>query len=278
MDIDFSLVLLVLVILTGALALFDRLVNAEPRRQAVAKLKAIQQPPSEALAQAIAVAEQEPIVVEYAKSFFPVLLIVLVLRSFLVEPFQIPSGSMIPTLEVGDFILVNKYTYGLRLPVVGTKIVDINEPRRGEVMVFIPPHDSRYFIKRVVGLPGDTIRYEDKVLYINDERVQSQPIDQVEIEMPNGMLQSGILLTETLGDVEHETQIMNAPSRDGGRTVWVVPAGHYFMMGDNRDNSADSRVWGAVPEENIVGKAFAIWMHKDAGWTFPTFRRNGLIL
>ncbi len=278
MDIDFSLVLLVLVVLTGAVALFDRLVNAEPRRQAVAKLKAVQQPPNEALAQAIAVAEQEPIVVEYAKSFFPVLLIVLVLRSFLVEPFQIPSGSMIPTLEVGDFILVNKYTYGLRLPVVGTKIVDINEPKRGEVMVFIPPHDSRYFIKRVVGLPGDTIRYEDKVLYINDERVQSQPIDQVEIEMPNGMMQSGILLTETLGEVEHETQIMNAPSRDGGRTVWVVPEGHYFMMGDNRDNSADSRVWGAVPESNIVGKAFAVWMHKEPGWTLPTFRRNGLIL
>ena len=257
MDIDFSLVLLVLVMLTGAVALFDRMINAEPRRQAVEKLKAVQQPPSEALANAIAVAEQEPVVVEYAKSFFPVLLIVLVLRSFLVEPFQIPSGSMIPTLEVGDFILVNKFTYGLRLPVVGTKIVAMNDPKRGEVMVFIPPHDSRYFIKRVVGLPGDTIRYEDKVLYINDERVVSEPIDQVEIEMPNGMMQSGILLTEKLGEVDHETQIMNAPSRDGGRTVWVVPEGHYFMMGDNRDNSADSRVWGAVPEGNIVGKAFA---------------------
>jgi signal peptidase I len=278
MDIDFSLVLLVLVMLTGAVALFDRMINAEPRRQAVEKLKAVQQPPSEALANAIAVAEQEPVVVEYAKSFFPVLLIVLVLRSFVVEPFQIPSGSMIPTLEVGDFILVNKFTYGLRLPVVGTKIVAMNDPKRGEVMVFIPPHDSRYFIKRVVGLPGDTIRYEDKVLYINDERVVSEPIDQVEIEMPNGMMQSGILLTEKLGEVDHETQIMNAPSRDGGRTVWVVPEGHYFMMGDNRDNSADSRVWGAVPEKNIVGKAFAVWMHKEAGWSLPSFSRNGLIL
>jgi len=278
MDIDFSLVLLVLVMLTGAVALFDRMINAEPRRQAVEKLKAVQQPPSEALANAIAVAEQEPVVVEYAKSFFPVLLIVLVLRSFLVEPFQIPSGSMIPTLEVGDFILVNKFTYGLRLPVVGTKIVAMNDPKRGEVMVFIPPHDSRYFIKRVVGLPGDTIRYEDKVLYINDERVVSEPIDQVEIEMPNGMMQSGILLTEKLGEVDHETQIMNAPSRDGGRTVWVVPEGHYFMMGDNRDNSADSRVWGSVPEQNIVGKAFAVWMHKEAGWSLPSFSRNGLIL
>lgn len=278
MDIDFSLVLLVLVVLTGAVALFDRLFNAEPRRQAVAKLKAVQETPNEALGQAIAVAEQEPIVVEYAKSFFPVLLIVLLLRSFLVEPFQIPSGSMIPTLEVGDFILVNKYTYGIRLPVVGTKILEINEPQRGEVMVFIPPHEGRYFIKRVVGLPGDTVRYEDKVLYINDERVQAQPIDQVEIEMPNGLMQRGILLNETLGAVEHETQILNAPSRDGGRTVWVVPQGHYFMMGDNRDNSADSRVWGSVPEENIVGKAFAIWMHKEPGWSLPTFDRNGLIL
>jgi len=277
MDIDFSLVLLVLVLLAGAVALFDRMVNAEPRRQAVEKLKAIQQSPNEALSNAIAVAEQEPIIVEYAKSFFPVLLIVLVLRSFLVEPFQIPSGSMIPTLEVGDFILVNKYTYGLRLPVVGTKIVEMNEPQRGEVMVFIPPHDKRYFIKRVVGLPGDTIRYEDKALYINDERVVAEPIDQVEIEMPNGMMQRGILLNETLGEVTHETQIMNSPSRDGGRTVWVVPEGHYFMMGDNRDNSADSRVWGAVPEENIVGKAFAVWLHKEPGWSLPSFSRNGLI-
>jgi len=278
MDIDFSLVLIVLVAISGAIALLDRLLRAGEREEAASKLRAAQEPHSEALKIAIAEAEREPVVVEYAKSFFPVLLIVLVLRSFLVEPFQIPSGSMIPTLEVGDFILVNKYTYGLRLPVVGTKIVEMNEPKRGEVMVFVPPHDERYFIKRVIGLPGDTIRYENKVLYVNDEQVQAEVIEQTAIELPNGLFQTGVLLNETLGEVEHLTQIIDTPARSSGRSVWVVPEGHYFMMGDNRDNSADSRVWGAVPEENIVGKAFAIWMHKEPGLNLPSFSRNGLIL
>lgn len=277
MDIDFSLVLLVLVLISGVIALLDRLLRAQDRKAAADRLRSAQQPHSDALLVAIAEAEREPILVEYAKSFFPVLLIVLVLRSFLVEPFQIPSGSMIPTLEVGDFILVNKFTYGLRLPVVGTKVVPMNEPQRGEVMVFIPPHDKRYFIKRVVGLPGDTIRYEDKVLYVNGEQVMAEPVDTVQIEMPNGMMRTGVLLNEKLGEVEHMTQIISAPQRDADRTVWVVPEGHYFMMGDNRDNSADSRVWGAVPEKNIVGKAFAIWMHKESGFSLPSFSRNGLI-
>ena len=277
MDIDFFFFLLVLVLVSGVISLADRMLREKDRKAAADKLRAAQQPHSEALLMAIAEAEREPVVVEYAKSFFPVLLIVLVLRSFLVEPFQIPSGSMIPTLEVGDFILVNKYTYGLRLPVVGTKIVPMNEPKRGEVMVFIPPHDKRYFIKRVVGLPGDTIRYEDKVLYVNGEQVMAEPVGDVQVEMPNGFERTGTLYNETLGGVEHLTQIINAPSRDGDRTVWVVPEGHYFMMGDNRDNSADSRVWGAVPEKNIVGKAFAVWMHKEPGLHLPGFSRNGLI-
>lgn len=277
MDIDFSLVLLVLVVISGVIALLDRQLREKDRKAAADRLRSAQQPHSEALQAAIMEAEREPVVVEYAKSFFPVLLIVLVLRSFLVEPFQIPSGSMIPTLEVGDFILVNKFTYGLRLPVVGTKIVPMNEPKRGEVMVFIPPHDKRYFIKRVVGLPGDTIRYEDKTIFVNGEQVMSEVVDETQIEMPNGMLQTGILLNETLGGVEHLTQIINAAPRDNGRTVWVVPEGHYFMMGDNRDNSADSRVWGFASEENIVGKAFAVWMHKEPGLSLPSFSRNGLI-
>ncbi len=277
MDIDFSLVLLVLVVVSGVIALLDRVMRADARKAAADKLRAAQQPHSDALLAAIEEAEREPVVVEYAKSFFPVLLIVLLLRSFLVEPFQIPSGSMIPTLEVGDFILVNKFTYGLRLPVVGTKIVPMNDPKRGEVMVFIPPHDKRYFIKRVVGLPGDTVRYENKVLYVNGEQVMAEPVGEAQIEMPNGLVRTGVLLSEALGEVEHLTQMLDTPPRSGERTVWVVPEGHYFMMGDNRDNSADSRVWGAVPEKDIVGKAFAVWMHKEPGLNLPRFNRNGLI-
>ncbi|MDT8429462.1 MAG: signal peptidase I [Pseudomonadales bacterium] len=257
MDIDFSLVLVILVAVCGLIWLFDTLFLARERKTDKASVT-------------------EPVVVEYAKSFFPVLLIVLVLRSFLVEPFQIPSGSMIPTLEVGDFILVNKYTYGLRLPVTGTKLLEINEPRRGEVMVFIPPHDSRYFIKRVIGMPGDRIRYENKQLFINDELVKTELVQRIQIETGLG-LQDGLLLSEEIGDTVHQTQILENLGRSGNRTLWVVPEGHYFMMGDNRDNSADSRVWGAVPEENIVGKAFAVWMHKEPGFNLPSFSRNGLI-
>lgn len=253
MDIDFSLVLVVLVAVSGFIWLLDILLFAKARKSAGKS--------------------SEPVLVEYAKSFFPVLAIVLVLRSFLVEPFQIPSGSMIPTLEVGDFILVNKYHYGLRLPVVGTKIVSNNDPERGDVMVFIPPHDPHYFIKRVIGLPGDRIEYENKQLIINGEPVAVEHLNPVQIDTAIGSRQ-GVLFSEQLGEETHFAQIVTDDNRRPGRTTWVVPPGHYFMMGDNRDNSADSRDWGPVPEENIVGKAFAIWMHKEPGLNLPSFRRN----
>jgi signal peptidase I len=253
MDIDFSLVLVILVTICGVIWLIDHFLFAKARNKSGAT--------------------EEPIVVEYAKSFFPVLFVVLMLRSFVIEPFQIPSGSMIPTLEVGDFILVNKYHYGLRLPVVGTKIMENNSPQRGEVMVFIPPHDPRYFIKRVVGLPGDRIDYENKILRINGEQLEVDIVDEVMIETAVGM-RSGILFNEQLGPVNHNAQIVSNDNRESSRTSWIVPPGHYFMMGDNRDNSADSRVWGPVPEENIVGKAIAVWMHKDPGFNLPTFSRN----
>jgi signal peptidase I len=253
MNIDFSLVLVILVTICGVIWLIDHLLFANARNKSGAT--------------------EEPIVVEYAKSFFPVLFIVLMLRSFVIEPFQIPSGSMIPTLEVGDFILVNKYHYGLKLPVVGTKIMENNSPQRGEVMVFIPPHDPRYFIKRVVGLPGDRIDYENKILRINGEQLEVDIVDEVMIETAVGM-RSGILFNEQLGSVNHNAQIVTSDSRGSSRTSWIVPPGHYFMMGDNRDNSADSRVWGPVPEENIVGKAIAVWMHKDPGFNLPSFSRN----
>ena len=209
---------------------------------------------------------QEPAnwIVEYAISFFPVLLFVLVLRSFLVEPFQIPTGSMIPTLKVGDFILVNKYAYGIRLPVVGTKILDVGDPARGDSMVFIPPHEEEYFIKRVIGLPGDRVRYQNKTLYING--VEQTQVFQREVR---DFRPRQLEFEETFGDKPHA--IYRNLYNDARIQEWVVPEGHYFMMGDNRDQSNDSRFWGFVPDENVVGRAFAVWMHKDPGLSMPTF-------
>ena len=277
MDIDFSLVLVCLVAACGALWLLDSLLLKKPRMAAIEehKHKAKGQN-EEALQNELAELAREPVVIEYAKSFFPVLLIVLVLRSFLVEPFQIPTGSMIPTLKVGDFILVNKFAYGIRLPVIGTKIIDVDDPQRGEVMVFIPPHEDKYYIKRVIGLPGDTIRYEDKNLYVNGDLVEKEFLDNITVDTSIGDL-AGTLYTETIGGIEHTPQHIDAAGRRRARTTWVIPNGHYFMMGDNRDNSSDSREWGAVSEKDIVGKAIAVWMHKDPGLNLPNFSNNKLI-
>ena len=278
MNVDFSLVLLVLVAFCGFLWILDSVLIKKARLAAIEEFqrgKAKGQAEDKVQA-AVAELAREPLIIEYAKSFFPVLLIVLILRSFLVEPFQIPTGSMIPTLEVGDFILVSKYAYGVRLPVIGTKIMDVEDPKRGEVMVFIPPHEDKYYIKRVIGLPGDSVRYEDKHLYINGELIDKDYVRDIEVETGIGPL-SGTLYTETLGDVAHAVQHIDAVGQRRARTTWVIPNGHYFMMGDNRDNSADSREWGTVSEENIVGKAIAVWMHKDPGLKLPTFSRNQLI-
>ena len=271
MNIDFSLVLVILVALSGLIWLLDAIL-LKPGRMARANevrggtgSRAV-----EAAGEEIRELAREPVVVEYARAFFPVLALVLVLRSFLFEPFQIPTGSMIPTLEIGDFILVNKYAYGLRLPVIGTKIADVDEPQRGEVMVFIPPHENQYYIKRVIGVPGDTVRYEDGELYINREPVLREPSGEITINSAFGPI-PGTSWTETIGGVEHTIQTKNQFRRNPARTLWVVPPDSYFMMGDNRDESSDSRVWGVVPGENIVGKAVAVWMHKDPGWNLPTF-------
>jgi len=278
MDFDFSLILLTLVAICGALWLLDSFFFKRLRDQTIADFrkgkgrgKSEEENQSE-----IEELSREPMVIEYAKSFFPVLLLVLALRSFLIEPFQIPTGSMIPTLEVGDFILVNKYAYGVRLPVIGTKIMDVDDPERGEVMVFIPPHENKYYIKRVIGLPGDTVRYEEKQLYINGEPIPREFSDNIFIETGIGTL-PGSLYTETINGKKHTTQHIDARLQTRARTSWIVPAGHYFMMGDNRDNSADSREWGPVPEKDIVGKAVAVWMHKESGFNLPTFARNKLI-
>ncbi len=205
-----------------------------------------------------------PLLVDYARSFFPVLLIVLILRSFLFEPFKIPSGSMKPTLLVGDFILVSKFSYGVRLPVIHTKILDTGSPERGDVAVFRFPADPRVdYIKRVVGLPGDTIVYENKIFTINDEVINISP-EQPYVLPGTDAISSGVALREEqLGSVLHEILQHERSRSQSGK--WVVPEGHYFMVGDNRDNSNDGRVWGFVPEANLVGKAKYVWMHWSDG-------------
>jgi signal peptidase I len=278
MTIDFPLILVVLVFGSGLIWLIDAVLFAPRRRQTAAALQLEYPGWSEQGSDdagryeaKLSATASEPALAEYSRSFFPVLFVVFVLRSFLVEPFQIPSSSMVPTLEVGDYILVNKYTYGLRLPVMRTKVLDINKPRRGDVMVFFPPHmNDTYYIKRVIGLPGDKVSYRGKRLFVNDEPV---PAEQLAV-VPGADSRVEIAL-ETLGEQTHLTQAdQMRPARDF--TVVVKP-GHYFMMGDNRDNSSDSRVWGQVPERDIVGRAFAIWMHWDSLLSIPSFSRVGAI-
>jgi len=212
-------------------------------------------------------ATKEPLLVEYSKSFFPVLLIVLVVRSFIVEPFRIPSSSMMPSLLIGDFILVNKFSYGVHLPVINTKIIEVGKPERGDVMVFRYPKDpSLDYIKRVVGLPGDTIGYFDKTLYVNGKKFGQNDLGAYQGVGAGEKMTNSRLKTENMLTLEHDILIM--PGRASLEGESKVPEGHYFMLGDNRDNSNDSRYWGTVPEENIVGKAFMIWMNWDAGIDF----------
>ncbi len=268
-------------LVTGIIWALDRW-RWRPRRQAAAAELEARTPAAqrdrESYQQAREALLREPPVQEWGGSFFPVLALVLVLRSFVAEPFVIPSGSMIPTLEVGDYILVNKYSYGLRLPVVGTKILPVGEPERGDVMVFFPPHQNNYFIKRVIGLPGDRVEYLDKQLHINGEAVPIEVVGQFPPERPQMLVAE-----ETLGDEPHRLFINPravaepCQRRQPDPCTWEVPAGHYFMMGDNRDHSDDSRTWGVVPEANIVGKAVAIWAHKEPGFNLPSFERNGRI-
>jgi signal peptidase I len=203
--------------------------------------------------------------VEYSRSFFPVLLIVLVIRSFVFEPFRIPSGSMMPTLLQGDFIFVKKFSYGLRLPVTETKILETGSPERGDVVVFRLPQDpSVNYIKRVIGLPGDTVVLERQRLTINGELVQLERSLDASPATP--------VYVETLNDRAHEILIMNSYSVKDD--VYEVPEGHYFVMGDNRDNSKDSRFIEAIPESHLVGEAVRVWMHMD-GLTWPRWDRIG---
>ncbi len=206
----------------------------------------------------------DPMLVDYARSFFPIFLIVLILRAFLVEPFRIPSGSMIPTLLVGDFILVNKFDYGIRLPVINRKIIGLGDPQRGDVVVFRYPEDpSTPFIKRVVGLPGDRVQYKDKHLYINGEAVDYDG-PSLYVGVKSAAMHTGAeKYVEHLG--EHAHDIIVTPRAYSFDWEGTVPAGSYFVLGDNRDNSRDSRFWGFVPDENLIGRAFIIWMNWDKG-------------
>jgi signal peptidase I len=262
---NFALVMFVALVVTGAIWLYDHLIGRKGR-------------PEEA---------KEPLLVEYSKSFFPVILVVFLLRSFLVEPFKIPSGSMMPTLLVGDFILVNKYVYGIRLPIINKKIIDIDRPRHGDVMVFRYPEDpSLDYIKRVIGVPGDRVAYRNKQLTINGQPVRLERAGEYNYVKSGLNYVTATLYREKLGNHEHLSLVQpDAPvvrlgevrqfiGRDACRYdedgfSCVVPQGYYFMMGDNRDDSNDSRYWGFVPDRNIVGKAFMIW------WNFDDFKRIG---
>lgn len=268
----FSQILVMLTLVTGLIWLVDSLVFAPKRK---ARLQAA------AGAEGADYGEdpQLPYLVDTSQQIFPVIAFVLVLRSFIYEPFQIPSGSMMPTLLVGDFILVEKFSYGIKDPLFRSKLVETGEPERGDVVVFkYPEEPSVDYIKRVVGLPGDTVVYQDKQVYIKPkcesatascEKLQAVPLDFVERgEFVQDMAQL-MRYTETLGDTKHD--ILRHPVREispanfytqpGTRSnEWLVPEGHYFVLGDNRDNSRDSRFWGFVPDDNLVGKAVAIWI------------------
>ncbi len=215
--------------------------------------------------------DKMPLLVEYSRSFFPVILIVFFIRSFIVEPFKIPSGSMMPTLLAGDFILVNKFSYGLRVPILNNTFIPVGQPKRGDVFVFhFPPDPSIDYIKRVVGLPGDKIVYRDRTLYVNGQKIATTDMGDYPYETVGMNYINATRLQEQLGEVKHDILIdAELPSKDVEVTV---PAGQYFAMGDNRDNSRDSRYWGFVPEQNLVGKAFFIW------WNFAEFKRIGTVV
>lgn len=283
MDFDFNLILVPVTIVFFVLWLLDKLVL----KQRETKGKGY-----------------ENFIITWAYDFWPVLAVVLMLRSFLFEPFNIPSDSMVPTLETGDYILVNKFQYGVRLPITNTKIIDVGEPERGQVAVFRYPLNPKIsYIKRIIGLPGDHVVYDQGQLFVNGEQVKQVPVEfsrkKDDLDTPKS-----IYYNESIGNHTHLTRILEGQnplinvyeyaqiksdvplpyvstvndrfvqSKGQSWEVTVKP-GHYFAMGDNRDQSSDSRFWGQVPEENLIGHAVYIWMHKEPGFNLPSFSRNG---
>lgn len=262
MNFNFELILFYATIIAGIIGLAD-LVYFEPRRKAAAPEGA---------------EIKMPLLFDYARSFFPVLLLVFLLRSFLFEPFRIPSGSLEPTLLKGDFILVNKFDYGVRLPVIHTKLFGDGEPKRGDIMVFRwPPNPSYDFIKRVIGVPGDKISYINKELTVNGQPVSQTYLHNTEATDEVGGKWDAVEKQEDLLGIKHNIFIDSSKSSRDFKDV-VVPPGMYFVMGDNRDDSADSRYWGFVPEANIVGKAVLVWMSWNSEDKRPRFERMGKII
>ncbi len=251
---DFAVMLSILTLITGIGWLIDKLMLARRRRSLIGG------------------SDKPGWIIDFCRSFFPVIFVVLMLRSFVAEPFRIPSESMLPTLIKGDFILVNKFVYGLRDPVFHARLFGDGKPARGDVVVFRWPRDpSTDFIKRIVGLPGDKLAYRDKTLYVNGQ-VAKLEADGV-YAASGSSADVRYRLDENLTGVEHH--ILVDPNRPAQDFEFTVPAGQYFAMGDNRDGSFDSRGWGTVPEANLVGRAFFIWMSWDAQAARPLFSRIG---
>lgn len=258
---DFSLAMFIALLVTGGVWLLDMFLWSPKRRGKAHELEK-----AGGSEEGISTMRKEPLLVEYARAFFPVILIVFLLRSFLIEPFRIPSGSMLPNLLVGDFILVNKYAYGIRLPVINKKLINIANPKRGDVVVFRFPRDpSVNYIKRLVGLPGDHIVYKDKTIWINGKKMPQKDILPETTEAAAYIPRAGFKrLSENLDGAEHDILLEDSPSE--GVQEFHVPAGKYFVLGDNRDRSNDSRYWRYVPDENLVGRAFMIWFSWDLSW------------
>ncbi len=274
MDFDIALVLVSLTLISAAVLILDKLLWEKDRR--IKQMDKMDQQGADLTSRERDAILADPVLVDYAKSLFPIFFIVLILRSFIFEPFRIPSQSMMPNLWVGDFILVNKFSYGVRLPVLNTEILDTGKPKNGDVAVFrYPVNPSINFIKRVIGIPGDHVVYRNKLLYINDQLIPQKMLGAYHGEGSGKKMNGAIHKSENLLGAEHD--ILMTPNKpdmshlffslffNNGDIDMVVPKGHYFVMGDNRDESHDSRFWGLVPEDNLVGKAFLIWFNWDMG-------------
>jgi len=247
---DLPFILTSLVLISGAIALIDILFLAKKR----------------------AAHKNQPLVIEYARSFFPMLLLVWLIRSFLIQPYRVPTGSLEPTILPGDFIVVNQFAYGLRFPVLNIKFFSIGEPKRGDIALFRSPVDSIILVKRVIGLPGDHVVYKDKILTINGRQMLQTPAG-MDLDMEDKFSTPVQVRIERLDNVEHKIFIKSG--KEWEKIDVVVPAKSYFMMGDNRDSSADSRSFGSMPEKNLIGKAFGIWLSWDSEGARVRWERIG---